>query len=67
MVDASGVAVNIGYKVGSVYVCLNFRCSNAFPVVFRRTVSYKGLEIQSLVGSAVAGFNHAGTITKASA
>ena len=40
MVDASGVAVIIGYKVGSVYVCLNFRFSNAFPVVFRRTVSY---------------------------
>ena len=40
MVDASGVAVNIGYKVGSVYVCLNFRFSNAFPVVFRRTVSW---------------------------
>ena len=33
----------------------------------RRVLEYKGLQRQRLIGSAVAGFNNARTITKASA
>ena len=50
-----------------IFVCTYHMSSFAAKTIGQGGMKTKGLQRQRLIGSAVAGFNHAMTITKASA